>query len=41
MGQKLTALITIFEDRPYMTMLKEKIAVIKKVQKEYNYYPAN
>jgi hypothetical protein len=37
MGQALTGLITVLEDKEYMVTLREKMNNIKKVAKFYNY----
>jgi len=37
MGQALSGLITVLEDKEYMVTLREKMNNIKKVAKFYNY----
>ena len=35
-----TDIITVLQDKVYMSMIREKLNVIKKVQKQYGYVPA-
>ena len=39
-GREGTDIITVLQDKVYMSMIREKLNVIKKVQKQYGYVPA-
>jgi len=39
-GQEGTDIITVLQNKEYIAMIREKLNVIKKVQKQYNYVPA-